>query len=265
MIIDSHAHIGEMLNFKLSETVLLDSMERYAIDFCLVSNVESSEVDHEQVLIPSCSQHSQLKSNERVLKFVKQHPNRLGALIWVKPLLEAVDASLEALIEENRAVIYGLKVHPYHSRVAFDDKRMIPYFELARKYQLPIVTHTANDQYSTPLHVYEVAKRYPDLNFVMVHLGLGTDHELAIKLISKLPNLYGDTTWVNAKDTLKAIKVCGVDKIMFGSDNPIDGLETLGKRIYQDYFYDLKNSLSHTDYEKLMGLNAKQIFKIKSF
>ena len=65
----------------------------------------------------------------------------------------------------------------------------------------------------------------------MVHLGLGTDHELAIKLISKLPNLYGDTTWVNAKDTLKAIKVCGVDKIMFGSDNPIDGLETLGKRI----------------------------------
>lgn len=39
-----------MLNFKLSETVLLDSMERYAIDFCLVSNVESSEVDHEQVL-----------------------------------------------------------------------------------------------------------------------------------------------------------------------------------------------------------------------
>ena len=63
MIIDSHAHIGEMLNFKLPETVLLDSMERYAIDFCLVSNVESSEVDHEQVLIPSCSQHSQLKSN----------------------------------------------------------------------------------------------------------------------------------------------------------------------------------------------------------
>ena len=33
MRIDSHAHIGEMLNFKLSGEILLKSMEKYQIDF----------------------------------------------------------------------------------------------------------------------------------------------------------------------------------------------------------------------------------------
>lgn len=262
MIIDSHAHLGEMLNFKMPGEVLLESMQKYGIDFTLLSNVESSEVDHEQVLIPSQNQHSQLESNETLINFVKQYPKQLGALIWVKPLLEEVNKELFVLIEENRQLIYGLKVHPYHSRVAFNDKRMFPYFELARKFKLPIVTHTAGDEYSTPQHVYEMAIKYPDLNFVMVHLGLGTDHELAINLIRKLPNLYGDTTWVSMEHALKAIQQCGIDKIMFGSDNPIDGVDTLNKDIYQDYFHTIKQHLSLEDYHKLMGETAKKIFNV---
>lgn len=263
MRIDSHAHIGEMLNFKLSGEILLKSMEKYQIDFCLISNVESAEVDHDQILIPRSLQYSQQESNEKLLELVKQYPQKLGALVWVKPLQEEVDESLERLIQDNRKYIYGLKVHPYHSKVAFNDSKMMPYFELAKKYGLPIVTHTANDDDSSPLHVYEMALKYPDLNFVMAHLGLGTDNELAIELISKLPNLYGDTTWVSAEKALKAVKVCGPHKIMFGTDNPVDGVDTLGKEIYQDYFQMVKQELTEEVYERLMCLNAKQIFNIK--
>ena len=108
-----------------------------------------------------------------------------------------------------------------------------------------------------------MALKYPDLNFVMAHLGLGTDNELAIELISKLPNLYGDTTWVSAEKALKAVKVCGPHKIMFGTDNPVDGVDTLGKEIYQDYFQMVKQELTEEVYERLMCLNAKQIFNIK--
>ena len=87
-----------------------------------------------------------------------------------------------------------------------------------------------------------MAKRHPKVSFVMVHMGLGTDNTEAIALVSKLPNLYGDTTWVSLQSTFNLIHAAGIGKVLFGSDNPIDGKDTylcnsFGQRsLYQDYF-----------------------------
>ena len=70
-----------------------------------------------------------------------------------------------------------------------------------------MVTHTANDEESSPRVCYEVALKYPDVNFVMFHMGLATDNLEAIELISRLPNLYGDTSWVKPEMVLEAIRV----------------------------------------------------------
>ena len=45
MIIDSHVHIGNMLGFNMPEEMVLKSMEKYNIDFSLVSNIDSAEFD----------------------------------------------------------------------------------------------------------------------------------------------------------------------------------------------------------------------------
>ena len=114
-----------------------------------------------------------------------------------------------------------------------------------------------------------MAKKYPKTNFVMVHMGLGTDNNEAIDLISKLPNLYGDTTWVPVESTLKLIRNAGIEKIFFGSDNPIDGKDTYFcnregfRSLYQQYFYELKDLISPQDYNKLMYENAASVFDIK--
>ena len=52
MIIDAHVHIGDSLNMVFSPELVLESMEKYNIDYALVSNVEGSEVDFDQVLVP---------------------------------------------------------------------------------------------------------------------------------------------------------------------------------------------------------------------
>jgi predicted TIM-barrel fold metal-dependent hydrolase len=261
LIIDTHVHIGKMLNFNMQEETLLASMDKYGIDFSLVSNVEGSEVDHEQKTLPKKQQFGQIDLNERLLQFVRKNPEKLGALLWVKPT-EGCTAEFEKLIVKNRDIIFGLKVHPFHSKLSFDSPVINKYIELARKYSLVVVTHTANDYESSPQVAYEVALKNPDVNIVMVHMGLGTDNEKAIELISKLPNLYGDTTWVTSDKTLKAIEVCGIDKILFGSDNPIDGLDTY--TFYKPYFEDMGNILSKEDYEKLMFKNAIKLFKLNS-
>ncbi len=52
MIIDTHIHIGKILNFDMQEATVLASMAKYGINFSLVSSVEASEVDHEQKPLP---------------------------------------------------------------------------------------------------------------------------------------------------------------------------------------------------------------------
>lgn len=60
MIIDSHAHIGKIIKFDMPEQTLLDSMEKYKINFSLVCNIEASEFDHTQKPIPEEQQFDQI-------------------------------------------------------------------------------------------------------------------------------------------------------------------------------------------------------------
>lgn len=268
MIIDTHVHIGEMLGFSLTEEDVLYSMQRYKIDFSLVSNIESAEFDHEGNTIPEEYQVSQIESNKKVLEFARINPEKIGALIWAKTFSEYPDKDLISLIEENREYIYGLKIHPFHSKVAPDDVKMEQWYKLCEKYDLPVVSHTGGCEEALSIHMYNAAKKHPNISFVMVHMDLGSDNKDAVALLGKLPNLYGDTTWVSTQSTLSAVKKWGSEKMLFGSDNPIDGKDTYlhnrtgDRSLYQQYFNEFKAVLADDDYENIMYKNAKRIFKI---
>lgn len=269
MIIDTHVHIGHMIGFNLREKDVLYSIEKYGIDFSLVSNIECSEFSHNGKMIPRLFQKSQNKTLKKTLRFARENSDKIGVLVWVKLYSEKPDAEFEQLIKDNRDIIYGFKFHPFHSRVAPDDYRAEPYYELAKKYGLPVVSHTGGCEEARSIHLYEAAKKHPDINFVMVHMDLGTNNREALGLLDKLPNLYGDTTWVPLKTTLEAVKTCGSEKILFGSDSPIDGKDTYqfnkwGERsLYQEYFNEFKKLISPEDYDNIMYRNAQRVFNIK--
>lgn len=270
MRIDTHVHIGgERLGFQMNEELVIGAMEKYGIDYMLVSNGDASEVDHEQKLLPQEIQISQEDALERVIKFARSNPGRIGVGVWVKPLQETVTPRLEQLIEENLDIIYAIKLHPFHSKISPVDERTIPFLELAKKYNLAVVSHTGTGEEDHPVHVYEAAKMFPDVPFVMVHMGLGSDNAEALDLLGKADNLYGDTAWVPMETTIEAIRRYGSKKMVFGSDTPIDGLDTYfcnpkGERsLYQDYFHILPERIGAKAYEDLMWKNAVELFKIK--
>lgn len=267
MIIDTHVHIGgEVAGFQMTEEAVLELMEKYSVDYALVSNGDSVEVDHEQKLIPQDKQVPQEDALRRVLALAKAHPGKIGVGVWVKPRLQGVTEELEALIKENLDIIYAIKLHPFHSKIKPIDERVLPYLKLAEKYHLAVVSHTGGCEEADPVHVYEAAKLFPTVPFVMVHMGLGSDNREALELLGKLDNLYGDTTWVPMETTIEAIERYGSRKMMFGSDAPIDGVDTYkcnpkGERsLYQDYFHLLPKRISKEAYEDLMYRNAKRIF-----
>lgn len=268
MIIDTHTHIGRMLNFNMTEEDILYSMQQYGISFSLISNVEGAENDHEGRLIPIQFQKSQNTVFEETLEVAKRNRDKIGVLVWIKMRQELPDDRFVNLIRENRDVIYGLKLHPFHSRTAPDDDRLEPVYRLAAEYQLPVVSHTGGCEEAASGRLYHAAQKHPEVNFVMVHMDLGSDNKKAINLLGKLPNLYGDTTWVPLQSTLEVIEKYGSEKILFGSDNPIDGKDTYlhnrsGERsLYQSYFNEFKTLVSQHDYDNVMYKNAQKLFGI---
>ncbi len=269
MIIDTHTHIGTMLGFDMKEGYVTYMMEKYGIDHCIVSNIECVTHDHKQRKIPRILRKSHVKANLKTIKFARKNKGKISVALWVNPYEDA--QKFESLIKDNLDVVVALKFHPYHSKLRFDSELVIPYLELAKRYDLPVVSHTGNGEHDDPQLVYEVAKKYPTVNFVMVHMGLGTDNSKAIKLISQLDNLYGDTTWVSIESTLKFLELCSDDKIVFGSDAPIDGKDTYldngkgNRSLYQEYFNEFKTMVSSDTYDKIMYKNAQRLFNIKDF
>ena len=272
MIIDTHVHVGlfesEEWSVDMSGEAVLKSMELYGIDFALVSNLVM-EYDTDLKPIPKELQIGQEEAFLEAIAFARQNKGKIGILPWIKPATETASEAFEKLLVENLDVVYGIKVHPYHSKTAFDSPEVEEYIKLAQKYNLPVMTHTADMDEASPVRVYNMAKKYPDVKFIMAHMGLGTDNQEAIELLGKAPNLYGDTTWVPLESTVQAVKLYGSKKIFFGSDSPIDGVHTYkynregGLSLYQRYFHELEGIIGTEHYENIMYKNAMEVFGIK--
>ena len=269
-MIDSHVHIGgEADGFEINEEIVLQSMKKYEIDISIVSNGDSAEYGENLVKLSEEKQIKQEDTLDRIIRFCRANSGKIYGAFWCKPNHELLTERIDEKIKMNRDIIVALKVHPFLSNLSFSDKKMIPYLDLALKYNLPVIVHTANGIMDSPVRVYEMACRYPQLKFVMTHMGLGTDNKLAIDLMEKAENLFADTTWVPIETTLEVIRRYGSRRVMFGSDNPLDGVDTYAYNsygepsVYKQYFDDLKEMISYEDYENLIDKTARYLFGIK--
>lgn len=268
MIIDSHVHIGTIMNFNMTEEQVIYSMQKYGISFSLVSNIECAENDHNMKPIPEDLQKPQTLVLENTLRFASAHTEQIGVLAWLKIRTEQPDNSFHNLIAEYRHMIYGFKLHPFHSQTAPDDDKLEAYYRIAAEYELPIVSHTGGCDEASSRRLYNAAKKHPELNFVMVHMDLGTDNKTALEILGTLPNIYGDTTWVPVFTTVEAVRRYGSEKMLFGSDNPVDGEDTYlhdrkgNRSLYQQYFNEFQTMISQEDYDNIMYKNAIRLFGI---
>jgi uncharacterized protein len=90
---------------------------------------------------------------------------------------------------------------------------------------------------------------------------LNSDNQAAIRVLKEHPNVYGDTAWVDMKIAKKVLQEIGEDRMLFGTDNPIDGVDTLANPLYQSYFKN-KVKLPGKLYHNLMYRNALAFYHI---
>jgi len=257
-IIDAHAHTGYWPNLKECETFLLDSNRKHHINFCLFSFDGSEfvgESDKRTRIV------NQIIGFSKAYDFALKNKNNFGMLCWIRPHTENNFKEVESFIASHRNMIYGLKFHPYLSRLKINSPKLIPYFRMAEKFNLPICVHTAIDKYSKLSYLEKVAKDWPHLTFIAAHAGLLTNHKEALKAVQNIQNLYIDTAWVDMNSLIMFKEKNLLDRVIFGTDNPIDGEGTLDKEIYKNYF-DNKINLNDKEYANVMYKNAIRVYNI---
>jgi len=205
-IIDCHCHagIGDRMTAPWNTVAPLKTYLRRA---------QAAGIDKTIVIPPFHSNYAE--ANDYLGRLVVRYPHRLVGFAFVHAKRDAgrIFQMVERALRKWR--FRGIKVH------GFDAMPTREVCEAARRFRVPMLV----DVVSRPEVVDMLAPQYPDVNFIIPHLGSFTDdwkaHQQVIYQIARYPNVYADTSAVRQFDYLvQAIQRAGPRKLLFGSDGP---------------------------------------------
>jgi len=206
MIIDSHCHAGkgEGLTGPWDTAAPLD---KYLI------RADQAGITHTVLFAAFHSDYA--IANREVARIVSSHPERFFGFAFVNSVHDRgrVHKLVRQAVEEFGFV--GIKLHRYDAPISRE------ICEAARAFSLPVLY----DVMSAVSVCELLAAEYPDVNFIIPHLGsFADDWKAQVALIDHLvrhPNIYTDTAGVRRFDILEqAVQRAGPRKILFGSDGP---------------------------------------------
>jgi predicted TIM-barrel fold metal-dependent hydrolase len=155
------------------------------------------------------------RANREVARIVASRPGRFYGFAFVHPERDA--GRVAALVGEAVAAhgFCGIKVHRYDARITRE------ICDVARTYALPVLYDVMGEVSVVEL----LAREYPDVPFVIPHLGSFADDWRAqvafLDPLARHPNVYTDSSGVRRFDLLEeAVRRAGAHKVLFGSDGP---------------------------------------------
>jgi predicted TIM-barrel fold metal-dependent hydrolase len=155
------------------------------------------------------------RANREVARIVATRPGRFYGFAFVHAQRDAgrIDALVREAVEAHG--FRGIKVHRYDARITRE------VCEVARAWSLPVLYDVMGEVSVVEL----LAREYPDVRFVIPHLGSFADDWRAqvafIPQLARYPNVFTDTSGVRRFDLLEdAVRRAGAKKILFGSDGP---------------------------------------------
>lgn len=155
-----------------------------------------------------------------------------------------------------------------------------PFYRLARKHKVPVAFHTG-DTYSTivvplvkytdPLQIDEIAVQYPDVKFIIAHMG-NPWIESAAEVVMKNDNVYTDVSAFLIGDMTKTdperveelvvkpihwffLYVDNPKKILFGSDWPLLDIAP--------YIEVVKRAIPQKHWKAVFHDNAVEVFNLR--
>jgi predicted TIM-barrel fold metal-dependent hydrolase len=206
MIIDSHCHAGkgDGLTGPWDTAALLGKYLRRAARAGITRTVLFAAFHSDYAV-----------ANREVARIVASRPDRFFGFAFVNAARDRgrVMQLMRQAVEEFGFV--GIKLHRYDARISRE------VCEVARAFTLPVLYDVMGEVSVCEL----LAQEYPDVNFVIPHLGsFADDWRAQIAFVDHLQrhsNIYTDTSGVRRFDILEqAARRAGAGKMLFGSDGP---------------------------------------------
>ena len=199
MLIDCHVHLnnyytGDDGNRRPTE----DNVRR------LWEAMAANGVDH-AVVLTSYMVNVDRPSVEHILEILAEDPRTtvIEGLRWRS------EARTDLFHMEERirdGLVKGIKLYPGYDKYAINDPSLEAVFRLAAKHDVPVMIH-CGDTYAKgakvrqahPLLVDDVAVDYPDVRFVICHLGNPWFQDTA-EVLYKNDNVYADISGLTLGD-----------------------------------------------------------------
>lgn len=267
MIIDCHTHLN---NYDEKRTRTIAEMAAE-----LFSSMEEAGIDHAVVLSSySASQH-------------RPHIDELVAEVGDDPRISLVEG-LRWRYDEERTDLFrmeerirdghvkGIKLYPGYDYYPINDPSLESVFRIAAKHDVPVMIHTG-DTYSAhakvrhahPLLVDDVAVDFPDVRFLMCHLGNPWFQDCA-QVLYKNDNVYADISGLTLGDfeyeferyVMQRVKDMLVymgepgRQLLFGTDWPLAGMKS-----YVRFLEGI--DVSDEDREHIAWQTARDLFRIE--
>ena len=139
--------------------------------------------------------------------------------VVIDPRIDETFTQAERMLQHKKCV--GIKLHPvYHgySLTEYADKL----FSFASRFHATVLIHPNEEPLGAEkdaAYIIPIANKYPNVNFIMAHLGNQTFIDAVQNAVHK--NVYTDTSGIASSNNLiveYAYSRIGADRILFGTD-----------------------------------------------
>lgn len=250
-VCDAHAHMGPYFNFLVREDgspeAMVGIMDRLGIDVSIVSPHIAITCDYRE-------------GNRHAYEAAEQFPGRIVPFVVVNPNYPTAEIEAEIAHRHERGRIVGFKFHSsLHGATCLHDG-YTPAYEYADEYSIPILSHAWNGEGGQERVVERLSERYPSIRFVNAHSSSGWERiDGACDLAESF-----DCVWLDLTGSRlvhggleRMVERVGAARILWGTDNPfIDPRPGLGRVLCAE--------LSDEDKRRILGLNAKKLYRLQS-
>jgi len=253
MLIDMHAHLWQP---NPTDQMMLDNKkdilyvcEAFGVDLVYVSSLGTVYPDEEEIR----------RLNDLTYGFMREEPSRIRGYCYLNPRHQNTVNELRRGVEEHGAA--GVKL--WVSTLC-DDPLVYPIAEACIGYDIPILVHAfhkAVGQHpfeSLGVHVAALARRYPEANIIMAHLGANCYREL--RSVKDCRNVWADFSgsMFHNGDLAYAKDLLGADRLLFGSDMP-------GIGFHSSWGHLMSSQLTEEEREQIGWKNADTLFGRRSW
>lgn len=206
MIIDNHVHVGWFSDgFHSPREVWISEMAAGINGMAVASTSTCAEI---------------YKNVCRELReIIRLGGARVHPLLWLTPRMLKKRYPLPYMLHskiEWQGVKLHFEAHPEWSR---NKKLLDKAINVARKLSVPVLFHTGNDDSCHAGLFKSIIQTNGDLTFVLAH---GRPIDETIDVLHCCPNVFADTAFMPISDILKLVDSGLSERILFGSDAPIN-------------------------------------------